>query len=499
MPDEDPIRMEIQTSAPTARELAMVLFRQRRVFVLVSAMVLVGAVLYLVGGARYRAEMKVLVRPGRADAPVSAQENAPLDLTRLAITEEDLNSEVELLRDDEVLRKVAEETGVGGRDWLHFLRLGEGHAERVERAARRLAKKLEVAPVKKTNLIAIRYASDDPARAANVLRAVASAYLEKHAVVHRPNGQVEFFERQTGESRRHLEEAKRKLLQFTNGHGVVEAAQERDLALQKLSEVDASYRQTRIDLAETKQRVEELRNQLAKLPERTTTQVRTADNPELLKALKSSLLDLQLKRIQLLTKFEPNHRLVQEVEKQIAEARAAIATESLSPVRDETTDKNANYEWAKAELQRAQVQLKALEARAEATGTQESAYRAMARELGEAAITQDDLQSSEKAAQENYLLYVKKREEARMADALDERGIVNVAIAEQPVAPALPLWSTWAVLAIGLAGAGVAGAGAAFAADYGDSSFRTPEDVLAYLDAPVLASLPRAARRNLSA
>ena len=106
--------------------------------------------------------MKVLVRRGRADAPVSAAENAPLDLTRMEITEEELNSEVELLRDDEVLRRVVEETGVGGRDWFHFLRLGEGNAERVERAARRLARKLQVEPVKKTNLIAISYAADDP-------------------------------------------------------------------------------------------------------------------------------------------------------------------------------------------------------------------------------------------------------------------------------------------------------------------------------------------------
>ena len=45
--------------------------------------------------------------------------------------------------------------------------------------------------------------------------------------------------------------------------------------------------------------------------------------------------------------------------------------------------------------------------------------------------------------EESYLLYVKKQEEARMDDALDERGIVNVAIAEHPVAPALPVWSAW--------------------------------------------------------
>ncbi len=477
----------------------MVLFRRRGVFVCVSGLVLAAAVLYAITGTKYQANMKVLVRRGRADAPLSAAESAPLDLTRMAITEEELNSEVELLRDDDVLRRVVEDTGVGGRDWLHFLRLGEGNAERVERAARRLAKKLKVEPIKKTNLIAVSYAADDPRVAARVLQAVEHSYLEKHMEVHRPAGQLRFFDQQRGESRLQLEETKGKLLEFSARHGVVAAAQQRDLALQKLSEVDANYRQTRIDLAETQQRVWELQDQAAKLPERTTTQVRISDNPELLKALKASLLDLQLKRTQLLTKFEPSHRLVQEVDQQIAQAEGTIATENALPLRDETTDKNPHYEWAKSELQRAQVQLKALQAREAATVTQEFAYRTMARGLGEDAITQDDLLSREKAAQENYLFYVKKQEEARMDDALDEQGIVNVAIAEHPVAPALPLWSTWSVLALGLAVAGAAGTGAAFAADYVDPAFRSPEDVLTYLNSPVLASLPRARRERLSA
>jgi len=477
----------------------MVLFRQRRVFVGVFGLVLAATVLYVLLGPRYQAHMKIMVRPGRADAPASAQENAPLDLTRLTITEEELNSEAELLRDDEVLRKVAEKNGLWGRDWFHFLRYGEERDERVERAARQLARKLQVEPVKKTNLIAVSYAADDPRVAAKVLQSVADAYLEKHTVVHRPGGQVPFFEQQTNESRRQLEEAKNKLLQFTTEHGVVAAAQERDLTLQKLSEVDASYRQTRIDLAETQQRVSELQEHLKTIPQRITTQIRTADNPELLKALKSSLLDLQLKRTQLLDKFEPSHRLVQEVEQQIAQAQAAIAAENVSPVRDETTDQSSQYEWAKSELERAQVQLKALQARAVATGTEELAYRGIAQQLGENAITQDHLQNTEKVAEENYLLYVKKQEEARMADALDQRGIVNVAIAEQPVAPALPLWSGFALIVMGLVVAGTVGTGVAFAADYLDGSFRTPEDVMGYLQAPVLASLPRNMRGRLSA
>jgi uncharacterized protein involved in exopolysaccharide biosynthesis len=490
MTDEDLIRSEMPSQAPTMRELAMVLFRQRRVFVWVWTLVLAGAVFYLAAGSRYRAEMKLLVRPGRADSPASAQENAPLDLTRLALTEEDLNSEVELLQDDEILRKVVEQAGLSHKNWLSFLRWNETAAERSERAVRKLAKKLEVDPVKKTNLITIKYAADDPELAARVLQALSVAYLEKHAQVHRPEGELPFFAEQTRESRQLLSEAEHDVLQFMSEHSVVAAATERDLALQRVSAADASYKETRAELAEVEQRMQELQAQLAMLPERTTTQVRSADNAQVLATLKSSLLALQLKRVELVTKFEPAHRLVKELDEQIAEADAAISKENSAPLRDETTDKNPHYEWAKSELEKAEVQSRSLRARASELGSQLAEYRVAARQMGEAAVTQDDLVNSEQAAEQNYLLYVKKQEEARMADALDRRGIVNVALAEAPIVPALPLWSTLAVLILGTVAAGTAGTGAAFAADRLDSSFRTPDEVLLFLQVPVLASLP---------
>ena len=477
----------------------MVLFRQRRVFVWVSGLVFTAGVLYALFGASYEANMKVLVRRGRADAPVSAGSNAPLDLTHLSIAEEELNSEVELIKDDDILRAVVRQTGVGQHDSLKFLRFGEGLEQQVERAARRLAKKLKVEPVKKTNLIDISYASNDPQAAQKVLQSVAALYLAKHKDVHRPTGERPFFLQQVEEARLELENSKRRLQSFSAQRGVVSAGLQRDLALQKLSNIDEGHRQTKIALAETEQRVMELQKQVTRIPERTTTQMRTADNPELLKELKANLLTLELKRTQLLTKFEPNHRLVQEVEKQIEQTTSAIAAESLSPVRDVTTDKNARFEWAQSELQQAEVQLQALRAREAATNSEESLYQEAARKLGEDAVTQEDLVASEKAALENYLLYLKKQEEARMNDALDERGIVNVAIAEPPVIPALPRRSAWMVVLAALVAAGAAGTGASFTADYLSGSFRDPDDVVAYLNAPVLASLPKLSRRRLPA
>src|ERR1700689_98887 len=215
MPDQEPTRRETEPS-PTMRELVIILFRQRKLFVGVSGLVFVLAVVYAITGAAYRAQIRVLVRRGRADPPVTAQPNAPPDFSRVEVTEEDLNSEVELLKDDDVLRRVVEANDLAAHDWLRWLRPHEEQAARVERAAKRLEKRLDVELIKKTNLIAVSYDSADPRLAAQVLRSVASVYLEKHMEVHRPAGQLHFFDQQTGESRQQLEDAKRKLVAFTN-------------------------------------------------------------------------------------------------------------------------------------------------------------------------------------------------------------------------------------------------------------------------------------------
>src|ERR1700678_875390 len=499
MSDVDQTRKAQEAVSPTIRELAIVLFRQRKVFAGMSGLVVFLAVVYAFAGAAYRAQVRVLVRRGRADPPVTAQPNAPPDFSRVEVTEEELNSEVELLKDDDVLRRVVQSNDLEAYDWLGWLRPHEEAAASIQRAAKRLSDKLKVESIKKTNLIAISYDAADPQLAANVLRSLSNIYLEKHMQVHRPAGQFHFFDQQTAESQRQLEEAKRKLVVFTQGHGVVMAAQQRDLVLLRLDAVEANYQQPQVAISETERRVRELSAELEELPERTTTQVRTADNPELLRALKASLLDLQLKKTQLLTKFEPSHRLAQEVEQQILQAKSAIAAEKATPVRDETTDKDTQYEWAKGELQKARVEMKGLQARESATGAELNEYRNLAQKLGDDAITQDDLTSNEKAAEESYLLYVKKREEARVGDALDEGGIVNVAIAERPVVPALPVWPPGIVVLAGFIAACGTGAGAAFVADRLDPALRTPEEVLACLDLPVLASLPATTDKRLSA
>jgi capsular polysaccharide biosynthesis protein len=73
---------------------------------------------------------------------------------------------------------------------------------------------------------------------------------------------------------------------------------------------------------------------------------------------------------------------------------------------------------------------------------------------------------------------------------MDQGGILNVTVAEEPRAPALPAQSAWFFGVVGVMLGGTLSTGLAFAADYLNPGFRTPDEVIAYLGTPVLASLP---------
>jgi uncharacterized protein involved in exopolysaccharide biosynthesis len=477
--------------SPTLRDLAAVLFRQQRVALATFVLVFSAVVIYGLLFPPYQSEMKILLRHSRVDPAVAAIPSQP-EFERQPVTEEEVNSEAELLQDQEILRTVIQQAGLISEGRSRFWSLfGDNPDRQLARAVRRIGKRLTIEPAHKAALITATYDSSDREQGAKLLRTLGSAYIERHHQVHNPSGSFDFFDQQVRQSRTGLEAAELHLMEFTRDQGVVAATQERDFVLQKLSETEADVGQTKVAIAQNSQRIRALQSQLNLLPERTLSSIRNLDNPQLLESLKSCLLELQLKRTELLTQYEPSYRLVQEVDQEIAAASETIAAEQQSPMRDQTSALEPNHEWAKGELIKAQVEASALQAHEQGETSLLANYRERAHQLGNRAIEQERLVNDLKAAEEKYLLYVNKREEARIGDALDQGGILNVAIAEQPTVPALPKLSPLAFGFIGLGLAGSLSLATAFAADYLSPTFRTADEINAYLGGPVLASLPR--------
>ncbi len=359
----------------------------------------------------------------------------------------------------------------------------------VLKAANRLQGDLKIEVVRKSNVISVSYTANNPQLAAGVLSALGDAYLKKNVAVHRPPGQFEFFDQETEAYRKNLADAEAKLKTFSTEEGGVAPQMDRDITLQKLNEFRASLQQTRADIAGTEERIRALEKQAGTTPQRLTTSASSTDDAQVLQGLKNTLMTLEMKRTELLTKYQPTYALVQEVDKEIAEAKASIVTEESKPIRAETTDRNPTYSWINEELAKAKADYSGLQARAAATQAIVTNYEAKAQELDQKGLVQQDLVRTMKTDEENYLMYQRKREEARMTNALDQTRILNVAIAEQPIAPTLPSNSPWTTLLVGMMLAVMVSLCTAFGLDYMDTSFRTPAEVLSELNVPVLGTV----------
>jgi uncharacterized protein involved in exopolysaccharide biosynthesis len=477
----------------TLRDLLAIGFRHKRAFLLCFCGILAGSVVAVfMVPPQYQSVSQILVKRERVDSVVSAEKNNPLQV-KGEVTEEEMNSEADLITSEDVLRKTVIDSGLEKHKSALALILGEPTQEqKIAKAVDRLRGHLRVEPLKKTNVIEVSYTGNNAKQAAQVLNNLVAAYVEKHVAIHRPAGQFEFFDEETNRYKHDLDEAEAQLRKFSQEQGGVAPQISRDITLQKLNDFSAGLELTRAEMAATEKRINNLEQQAGATPDRLTTAVRESDDGAVLQQLKSTLLTLELKRTELLTKYQPGYRLVQEVDKQIADTRTAIAAEESKPLREQTTDRNPTYSWINEELAKAKSDYSAEQARATATQAVVSMYQSRAQKLEQSGLIQQDLLREAKQNEDNYLLYLHKREEARIEEALDRTRILNVAMVQEPTVPVAPVRPPYIFGIVGLLLAVTLSTGVVFTREYLDSSFRTPSEVLSELRIPVLAALPLA-------
>jgi uncharacterized protein involved in exopolysaccharide biosynthesis len=487
----------------TLRDLVGMAFRRRRVIVLAFAGLMAGFVTAIfILPQTYEAQMKILVQRERVDTVVSTEPNVSESDRDLTLDE--IASEVELFQSRDSLEKTVEDCALyePRNPWslgaielrvMGALGVAADKQTRIDKAVLKMeTKDLQVIPLNASDIVKATYQAQSPQLAAQVLKELGDLYLAKHTVIRRPQGTAHFFDEQAQQYEKELASSEGQLVSFTQQTGVVSADLEKQVTLQKINDFDLTLQQTRASVAETAKRLQTLELEDGTVPARVTTQIKVADNPQLMANLKTTLLDLELKRTELLERFDPTYPLVEEVQAKITETLASIAEAEKRGIREETTDQDPAHAWVKTEMAKAKADLRGLQARAAAMTGALKTLEGRAQKLQGESVVQQSLLRTAKANEENFLLYHRKREEARISDALDQRKIINAAVAEAPMAPLVPAsLPTGVKLLLAVLIATFASVGLGFLMEYLDPSFRTPEEVVEYLDIPLLATLPR--------
>jgi uncharacterized protein involved in exopolysaccharide biosynthesis len=203
------------------------------------------------------------------------------------------------------------------------------------------------------------------------------------------------------------------------------------------------------------------------------------------------LVELGHKRTQLLTRFQPEDRLVKEINQQIADTSAALEKIRQEQSVEQTSDVNPLRQTLELELARAQTELIAKQARRDSLSKQMRENHAKLLNLEGAALKHAELERQVKEWKDNYQLFAKKRDEALITAALDKQKISNVSIAETPTAPSLPSSPNRKLnLLLGLFLAGFLGLGSGIGAEFLRDTVYTPCELEGISKYPVLATVP---------
>ncbi len=427
----------------------------------------------------YEAELRILVQRERTEG-AAVGEAGP-------VSPQEVSSEVELLRSHELLAQVAQREGLAA----------DGSPAKLERAVRRLADDLKVGAVPSTNLIALRYAGSNPKQSAEVLNSLAALYLDKRAAIERHGEALEFFQEQAGVHGGELEQAQERMGDFSTANQVSLLQQQKASALRRGEELETELTSVTGEIQSSRRRLEQLRQQGEKLPETVKTASRSARNQALIEKLKSSLLDLENQRTELLTRYEPGYRLVVEVDKKLADTKKALEQEEQAVVVDETEALNPIRQSVEAEYFRTQTELAGLEARQRELRQKLGEQKSRQTRLESLTAEHDTLERKVKLAEENYLRYEERKEQARIATALDLEQLLHVSIVEPAREPALPAERPLAmVMLMGLLLGGCTGVGAAVVRDHRNRAVSSAAEIAALTGLPVLSTAAEVTKRQ---
>jgi len=510
-------------NSPIAR-----LYRRKLLIVSIFLLVVIaGMTATMLITPKYEATMSLLVSRDRIDPQITSTDKTA-EITQATISDEEFNSELELLQSIEVVTAVVKEldlvkdqkpkrdNAIG--EWrgkiktaLYDLTSAKALKEEdagidsesvdvaLERAVNRVSSNLDVEPTKKSRIIKVTYTDTDPMRAKRTLEALYRKFVDLHVDLNARGEAGEVFDQQTGKFDQQLNEATNKLKEFDTQNGVIGAdiSTQQGLLQKQLSDTQAQVNATRTQIGETVERIASLKSKIAAEPEQIQTGFVSKYVPAI-DRMKEELSQLEQQRTQLLQKYQPNSRFVRENQERIDQLKKTLAAETANPPQERSFAINELRRRLEAELYEAQTNLVSLKDREKTLSVQTAKLSGEVTHLNTKTIERTSLERNRSVSEEAYLLYQKKARENDIGEVLNKEQIMNFALVDSPRTDGekktpKPLLNFLILLAVGsmagLAGAIIVDRLTSVGEDHDLVSL--PHQIESRLDLPLLASIPQ--------
>src|SRR6185503_2852972 len=277
-----------------------------------------------------------------------------------------------------------------------------------------------------------------PAIAKHNLDSLLAAFLEKQRDIAQPPGTAKFFADQAANYKRDLDAAQQELAKYQQQQNIV-SLQDTEQALDRsINDAQAELRMTDAQLGSIQKQLGAQTRQLKSLPNRQMTQVRTLPNDYSVERLNTMLAELQNQRTSLLTKFTPQDRMVQQVERQIADTKAALKNAEAMTSQEHDSDVNPVWQSVTGSIIQNETQRESLKAKRTVLADQIVKMQKQLADVEGSTVPFMTLKQRVTDLQSNFQLYTQKRDEAQIADAMNQNRLLNVAVAQNPTFSILP-------------------------------------------------------------
>jgi uncharacterized protein involved in exopolysaccharide biosynthesis len=468
------------------------LFRHRWLFATLStAVIVLVAVMTLTAKRQYQSEMKFLLENNRSNAVITADRSAAPALAE--ITEQQINSELEVINSEDVLGAVADP------DWASLPvawrrpAAMKDHQEKMDTFRRRL----KVGLAHKSNVIDVSYVAPSSLEATETLERFSAAYLAHRKHLSRPSGTSKFFVDEANRYRDAWQKANGELVAFQQQNQLV-SVQETEQSLSKeITGEEDDLRANETSLAEARMQLIAGSEAAGKVPERQQTQQHTLFSQSSVDQMRTLLVNLQNRKTELLTRYAPTDRLVLEVNRQMLDTSASLQQAQSQKGQEDTTDVNPAWQQVKSMLVEGTINREALKARGQSLrGSLADLRRQLAR-LQSLDVRYNALQEQADQARSNFEVFSEKRDQAQIEDAMDERKLINIAVAQSPTSSFLPVSPKPLLnVALGLLTALFLGAGAVYFAEASRGTVANARELEMASRYPVLATVPYAAEMD---
>lgn len=351
---------------------------------------------------------------------------------------------------------------------------------------------IEPRSISDTNVIEISHEGTDPEWTARFVNDLLDQHIKRIAKFNEEARASNFYLEQRNLLYVRWKEAQDTLTEFRKKYGAYLLAGDEEHLRRVLSALETNKVETGTQVLEHQAKVDYLNQQLEALPEQIAAEQRLTED-EGVKFLKSHILDLEMKRSELLSRYTPTSVRVTEIERQIEESKELLIAKKDERQEEILTTPNPAFQTLKVERVQTMAELVSANARLAALDTQIGEYRDKLNTLENLATELQRLKNDVKNKEDAHQRYLQKEEEARLSSSLDESGIVNLSVFERAEVPISPKPSKASLLvAAGAIGGLVLGALLGILRDFIDPTVKSSAQAYRLASAPILAEVPGA-------